>query len=109
MPPIVFALNRLFPKRGDAPLATGERLVVLVIVRAMSFDGGERIQLLSQLSNDRPRAGNSVVSLKRALLRHGESRAPYRTGRGQAGREAILMRAIASRWSAIPNTAGPSA
>ena len=52
--PVVFALERLFPKRGRAPYATAERAVVLVIVRAMSFDDvGERVQLLSQLSDDR--------------------------------------------------------
>ena len=38
--PVVFALDRLFPKRGGAPYATAERLVVLVIIRAMSLDGG---------------------------------------------------------------------
>jgi hypothetical protein len=36
--PVAFALDRLFPKRGRAPYAATERLVVLVIVRAMSFD-----------------------------------------------------------------------
>ena len=37
--PLVLALDRLFPKRGTAPYATLERLVALVIVRAMSLDG----------------------------------------------------------------------
>ena len=37
--PLVRALDRLFPKRGTAPYATLERLVALVIVRAMSLDG----------------------------------------------------------------------
>ena len=36
--PLMFALDRLFPKRGKAPYSTAERLVTLVIIRAMSFD-----------------------------------------------------------------------
>ena len=38
--PLAFALNRLVPKRGRAPYATLERLVVLAVVRAMSLDDG---------------------------------------------------------------------
>src|SRR5437773_1321691 len=39
--PVVFALDRLFPKRQRAPYATAERVVALVIIRAMSFDETE--------------------------------------------------------------------
>jgi hypothetical protein len=35
--PVVFALDRLFPKHGKAPYATTERVVVLAVIRAMSF------------------------------------------------------------------------
>jgi hypothetical protein len=36
--PAVYALDRLFPNRGNAPYSSAERLVVLVIVRATSLD-----------------------------------------------------------------------
>src|ERR1700733_5001451 len=37
--PAVYALDRLFPSRGNAPYSAAERLVVLVILRATSPDG----------------------------------------------------------------------
>jgi hypothetical protein len=52
--PAVYALDQLFPNRRNAPYSADDRLVVLVIVRALSSDGSfGRIQLLSQLSKDR--------------------------------------------------------
>lgn len=75
--PVVFALDRLFPKRGEAPYMAAERLVVLVIVRAMSFDAntGDFNGFLSYPTIARW-AGVSVASVKRMLHRHGKSPAP---------------------------------
>jgi hypothetical protein len=82
----VCALDRLFPKRGAAPYATLERLVVLVIVRAMSLDRdtGEWNCFLSYPTIARW-SGASVASVKRMLQKHGDGPAPlvYRTRTGQ--------------------------
>ena len=66
--PLVFALDRLFPKRERAPYAPLERLVVLVVVRAMSADGasGEFNCFLSYPTIAKW-AGISVASVKRML------------------------------------------
>ena len=84
--PLVFALDRLFPKRGRAPYATLERLVALVVVRAMSPDGdaGEWNCFLSYTTIARW-SGTSVASVKRMLQRHCDGPTPlfYRTRSGQ--------------------------
>jgi hypothetical protein len=84
--PLVFALDRLFPKRGRAPYATLERLVVLVVVRAMSHDieAGECNCFLSYPTIARW-SGMSVASVKRMLQRHCDGPAPlfYRSRAGQ--------------------------
>jgi hypothetical protein len=84
--PLVLALERLFPKRGAAPYATLERLVVLVIVRAMSLDGdtGDWNCFLSYRTIARW-SGTSVASVKRMLQKHGDGPEPlfYRTRSGQ--------------------------
>lgn len=83
---MVFALDRLLPKRGEAPYATAERLVVLVIVRAMSLDGssGEFNCFLSYPTIAK-RAGVSIASVKRALQKHSDGLAPlvFRSKPGQ--------------------------
>jgi hypothetical protein len=82
----VLALDRLFPKRGKAPYATLERLVALVIVRAMSLDGDTRDWncFLSYPTIARW-SGTSVASVKRMLQKHGNGPAPlfFRTRSGQ--------------------------
>ena len=84
--PLVFALDRLFPKRGRAPYAPLERLVVLVVVRAMSPDGtsGEFNCFLSYPTIAKW-AGISVASVKRMLHKHCDGPAPllYRSRTGQ--------------------------
>jgi hypothetical protein len=67
----------LFPKRGAAPYIALERLVVLVIVRAMSFDGetGDWNCFLSYPTIARW-SGTSIASVKRMLQRHSEGAAP---------------------------------
>ena len=84
--PLVLALDRLFPKRGAAPYATLERLVALVIVRAMSLDGdtGDWNCFLSYPTIARW-SGTSIASVKRMLQRHGDGPAPlfFRTRSGQ--------------------------
>jgi hypothetical protein len=84
--PLVFALDRLFPKRGDAPYATTERLVVLVIVRATTLDrsSGDFNCFLSYPTIAK-RAGISVASVKRALQTHCDGSAPllYRSMAGE--------------------------
>jgi hypothetical protein len=84
--PLVLALDRLFPKRGTAPYATLERLVVLVIVRAMSVDGdtGDWNCFLSYPTIARW-SGTSVASVKRMLQKHANGPAPlfFRTRSGQ--------------------------
>jgi hypothetical protein len=84
--PVVFALERLFPKRGGVPYATAERVVVLVVVRAMSCDGasGEFNCFLSY-STIAKWSGISVASVKRMLQRHCDGPAPlfYRSRTGE--------------------------
>jgi hypothetical protein len=81
----VLALDRLFPKRGTAPYATLERLVALVIVRAMSPDSntGDWNCFLSYATIARW-SGTSVASVKRMLQKHGDGPAPlfFRTRSG---------------------------
>jgi hypothetical protein len=75
--PVAFALNRLFPKRGRAPYAATERLVVLVIVRAMSFDPpGEAFNCFLSYPTIARWAGVSLASVKRALQQHIDGPAP---------------------------------
>jgi hypothetical protein len=75
--PLAFALDRLFPKRGGALYATSERVVVLVIIRAMSFDApvGEFNCFLSYPTIARW-SGLSLASVKRALTKHVDGPAP---------------------------------
>ena len=75
--PLVFALDRLFPKRGRAPYATAERVVVLVVIRAMSFDAsvGAFNCFLSYPTIARW-SGVSLASVKRALQTHSNGPAP---------------------------------
>jgi hypothetical protein len=75
--PVVFALDRLFPKRGRAPYTTAERVVVLVVVRAMSFD--EQVDAFNCFLSYPTIArwsGVSVASVKRALQTHVDGPAP---------------------------------
>jgi hypothetical protein len=75
--PLAFALDRLFPKRGRAPYAATERLVVLVIVRAMSFDASaEAFNCFLSYPTIARWAGVSLASVKRALQKHGDGQAP---------------------------------
>ncbi len=75
--PVVFGLNRLFPKRGKAPYATAERLVVLVIIRAMSFDERERaFNCFLSYPTIAKWSGLSIASVKRALQKQGDGPAP---------------------------------
>jgi hypothetical protein len=75
--PLIFALDRLFPKRGKAPYSTAERLVTLVIVRAMGFDeqAGAFNSFVSYPTIARW-SGVSVASVKRALQKHLDGPAP---------------------------------
>ena len=75
--PVAFALDRLFPKRGTAPYSAAERLVVLVIVRAVGADEstGDFNCFLTYATIAR-RAGLSVASVKRGLYRHCDGPAP---------------------------------
>lgn len=74
---LAFALSRLFPKRGGAPYATTERVVVLVVVRAMSLDvdSGEFNGFLSYPTMAKW-SGTSVASVKRMLQKHCDGPAP---------------------------------
>ncbi len=75
--PVVFALDRLFPKRGRAPYAATERLVVLVIVRAMSFDASAAaFNCFLSYPTIARWAGVSLASVKRALQKHVDGPAP---------------------------------
>lgn len=84
--PLVFALDRLFPKMDRAPYAPLERLVVLVVVRAMSPDGasGEWNCFLSYPTMAKW-SGISVASVKRMLQKHCDGPAPlfFRSRTGQ--------------------------
>ena len=84
--PLAFALDRLFPKQGGVPYATPERVVVLVVVRAMSCDSdsGEFNCFLSYSTIARW-SGISVASVKRMLQRHCDGPAPlfYRSRTGE--------------------------
>lgn len=75
--PAVYALERLFPNRGNAPYSAAERLVVLVILRATSPDGqsGEFNCFLSYPTIAK-RAGISIATVKRALQTHCDGPAP---------------------------------
>jgi hypothetical protein len=67
--PVSFALDRLFPKRGRAPYSETERLVVLVIVRAMSFDASvEGFNCFLSDPTIARWAGASLASVKRATM-----------------------------------------
>jgi hypothetical protein len=75
--PVAFALDRLFPKRGRAPYAATERLVVLVIIRAMSFDAtADTFNCFLSYPTIARWAGVSLASVKRALLKHTDGPAP---------------------------------
>jgi DNA-binding transcriptional MerR regulator len=75
--PVAFALDRLFPKRGRAPYAATERLVVLVIVRAMSFDAStQAFNCFLSYPTIARWAGVSLASVKRALQKHSDGPAP---------------------------------
>jgi len=75
--PVVFALDRLFPKRGRVPYTATERVVVLVIVRAMSFDASaEAFNCFLSYSTIARWSGVSLASVKRALQKHGDGPAP---------------------------------
>ena len=66
--PLAFALDRLFPRRGKAPYLTAERLVTLVVIRAMSFD--EQVDAFNSFVSYPTIArwsGVSIASVKRAL------------------------------------------
>jgi hypothetical protein len=74
---VVFALDRLFPKRGRAPYSTAERVVVLVIIRAMSFDAREgAFNCFLSYRTIARWSGLSLASVKRALQKHGDGPAP---------------------------------
>lgn len=84
--PLVFALERLFPKRWRAPYSTAERVVVLVIIRAMSFDkGAGAFDCFLSYPTIARCSGVSVASVKRALEKHGDGPGPliYRSKPGQ--------------------------
>jgi hypothetical protein len=75
--PLTFALDRLFPKRGRAPYATVERLVVLVVIRAMSFDPAEgTCDCFLSYPTIARWSGVSLASVKRALQKHLDGPAP---------------------------------
>jgi hypothetical protein len=74
---VAFALDRLFPKRGRAPYSATERLVVLVIVRAMSFDASTHaFNCFLSYPTIARWAGVSLASVKRALQKHSDGPAP---------------------------------
>jgi hypothetical protein len=75
--PVAFALDRLFPKRGRAPYAATERLVILVVVRAMSLDAStQAFNCFLSYSTIARWAGVSLASVKRALQKHVDGPAP---------------------------------
>jgi hypothetical protein len=70
-------LERLFPKRGRAPYATGERVVILVIIRAMSFDSAANaFNCFLSYPTVARWSGLSLASVKRALQKHADGPAP---------------------------------
>ncbi|MEO8481537.1 MAG: hypothetical protein ABI634_04955 [Acidobacteriota bacterium] len=75
--PWVCVLDRLFPKRGRAPYATLERLLAVVVVRAMSLDveTGDWNCFVSYPTLARW-SGMSVASVKRMLQKHVDGPAP---------------------------------
>jgi hypothetical protein len=84
--PVVFALDRLFPKHGKAPYATTERVVVLVVIRAMSFDDSvEAFNCFLSYPTIAKWSGVSIASVKRALQKHVDGPAPliFRSKPGQ--------------------------
>ena len=84
--PLAFALDRLFPRRGGAPYATAERLVVLVVVRAMSFDAESGdFNCFLGYSTIAKWSGISVASVKRMMQKHCDGPAPlvYRSRVGE--------------------------
>jgi len=75
--PLALVLERLFPRRGYAPYAATERLVVLVIVRAMSFDASVAgFNCFLSYPTIARWAGVSLASVKRALQKHIDGPAP---------------------------------
>jgi hypothetical protein len=75
--PVAFALDRLFPKRRQAPYTTAERLAVLVIVRAMGFDAAANtFNCFLSYPTIARWSGLSVATVKRALRRHTDGPAP---------------------------------
>ncbi len=75
--PLAFALEHLFPKRGAAPYTTAERVVVLVIVRAMSLDpAANTFNCFLSYPTIVRWSGVSLASVKRALRRHTNGPAP---------------------------------
>jgi hypothetical protein len=75
--PLVFALDRLFPKRGRAPYTTTQRLVVLVIIRAMSFDSSvQEFNCFLSYPTIARWSGVSLASVKRAMQKHCDGPAP---------------------------------
>jgi len=84
--PLAFALDRLFPKCGDAPYSATERLVVLVIVRATTLDRSSGdFNCFLTYPRIAKRAGISIASVKRALRKHCNGSAPllYRSMAGE--------------------------
>jgi len=91
--PLIFALESLFPKRGRAPYATAERVVVLVIVRAMSYDAtADAFNCFLSYPTIARWSGVSVASVKRVLQKHRDGSAPLvaasRPGRTRGYRHA---------------------
>jgi hypothetical protein len=75
--PLAFLLEHLFPKRGVAPYTTSERVVVLVIVRAMSFDpAANAFNCFLSYPTIVRWSGISLASVKRVLRRHANGPAP---------------------------------
>jgi hypothetical protein len=75
--PVVFALDRLFPKRGQTPYAITESVVVLVIIRAMSFDPvASAFNCFLSYSTIARWSGVSLSTVKRALHAHEDGPAP---------------------------------
>jgi hypothetical protein len=75
--PLIFALERLFPKRGGAPYASAERLVVLVVIRAMSFDASaDAFNCFLSYPTIARWSGVSLATVKRALRTHTDGPAP---------------------------------